>query len=103
MLFIILAINLFPLIVRMLGPEKLREKNISVKVTMNYNEEILYLIDFIQKKHRIKHIKVKDLPGDRQEIQMIITASEKYRTTKMYYEIKQLKHVLAVEVENVST
>lgn len=101
---IIMAINLFPMFVKLLGPQKLSERDVSVNIIVDNNDEMTALIDELQSdRMRVKHIKVKDISDDKQQVQMIISAPGKQRTTSIYYRIKQLKHVVAVEVENISS
>jgi putative Mg2+ transporter-C (MgtC) family protein len=102
-LFIIMATNLFPVIVKLWGPQKLREKDISVHVVVKDELEMMELIQHIEANYKVKHIKVKDIGEKKQEIHFILTASEKNPCTTIYSEIKKQEHVLAVEVETISS
>ncbi|GFZ91830.1 peptide ABC transporter permease [Paenibacillus marchantiophytorum] len=102
-ILIIMAVNLFPMFFKLLGPQKLSERDLSVNIIVENNDEMTKLIDELQESHlRVKHIKVKDLSDDKQQVEMVISASGKQRTTSIYYQIKRLRHVLAVEVETIS-
>lgn len=103
-ILIIMAINLFPMFVKLLGPQRLKERDVSVNIIVENNEEMTALIDELQcEQMRVKHIKLKDVGENKQQIQMILSAPNKQRTTSIYYRIKQLRHVVAVEVENISS
>lgn len=102
-ILIILAINLFPLGIQLWGPQKLSERDLSVKIVVRQNAEMASMIDSIERENmRVKHIKVKDLIDNNQQIQLVLSASRKVRTTSIYYSIKQLENVIAVEVETIS-
>ncbi|WP_442603565.1 MgtC/SapB family protein [Paenibacillus sp. KN14-4R] len=102
-ILIILAINLFPLGIKLWGPQKLSERDLSVKIVVRQNSEMARMIDSIERENmRVKHIKVKDLIDNNQQIQLVLSASRKVRTTSIYYSIKQLENVVAVEVETIS-
>jgi putative Mg2+ transporter-C (MgtC) family protein len=101
-ILIIVAINFLPIFIKLLGPQRLSEKDVSVKIIFNQNQEMTELLAELKKENmKLKHVKVKDLNDGSQQIQMFITASEKVKTTEIYYILKKIKHVVAVEVENV--
>ncbi|MGF9713172.1 MgtC/SapB family protein [Paenibacillus sp. JMULE4] len=103
-ILIIMAINLFPMFIKLFGPQRLKERDVSVNIIVENNDEMTALIDELQcEEMRVKHIKVKDVDEEKQQIQMIMSAPNKQRTTSIYYRIKQLRHVVAVEVENISS
>ncbi|TBL72694.1 MgtC/SapB family protein [Paenibacillus thalictri] len=103
-LLIITAINIFPIVFKLLGPKRLRERNLSVQITVDEDSDMTAIIDNIaNEKMRVKHIKIKDLSGSHKQIQMVVSASEQMRTTMVYTKIKGLEHVLTVEVETIST
>ncbi|MCR8644047.1 MgtC/SapB family protein [Paenibacillus sp. N1-5-1-14] len=102
-ILIILAINLFPLGIKLWGPQKLSDRDLSVLIIVKENAEMARMIDEIERDHmRVKHIKLKDLSEERQQIQMVLSAPRKVRTTSIYYMIKKLENVIAVEVETIS-
>ncbi|MCZ8519067.1 MULTISPECIES: MgtC/SapB family protein [Paenibacillus] len=99
---IMLAVNLFPVVVKLLGPRRLREKYVSVKVEALGSEELSGLVAYMDSEYGLKHLKIKDIEGDRQRVHFYVVAPATRSTTAMYYNIKRLKQVLHVEVEDVS-
>ncbi|WP_426455131.1 MgtC/SapB family protein [Paenibacillus sp. S-38] len=99
---IMLAVNLFPVVVKLLGPKKLREKYVSVKVEALGSEELSELVAYMDTEYGLKHLKIKDIEGDRQRIHFYVVAPANRSTTAIYYNIKKLKQVQHVEVEDVS-
>ncbi|MDF2684249.1 MAG: MgtC/SapB family protein [Brevibacillus sp.] len=98
---IILAINLFPLILRWIGPRSLRQRDLSIKIVV---DGIGNLDDvFKQIKHlnlQVKRVKVKDVENGQQKLEMMIIASEDTYTTDIYSSLKTVEHVNSVEVES---
>nr|WP_275984064.1 MgtC/SapB family protein [Paenibacillus hamazuiensis] len=103
---IIFAVNLFPLLVKLFGPERLRERDLSVQVLIGPEGDMAGLIDELtthQLKVKVKHIKIKDVNDNLRQMQLVISAAEKLRTTSIYEVIKQIDYVIGVEVETIST
>jgi len=100
-ILIILAINLFPLILRWVGPRSLRQRDLSIKIVVQGEGNLDDV--FKQIKHldmQVKRVKVKDVESDQQKLEMMITASEDTYTTEIYSLLKEVDHVVSVEVES---
>jgi putative Mg2+ transporter-C (MgtC) family protein len=103
-LLIILAVNLLPTFIKFLGPSSLSERDMLVTISVRENEEMTMLIDRIkQAGMKVKHIKIKDFGEQKQQIQMIVYTSEEHNATSIYNAIRQMPHVVAVEVENINS
>ncbi|TGU69125.1 MgtC/SapB family protein, partial [Mesorhizobium sp. M00.F.Ca.ET.186.01.1.1] len=90
---IILAINLFPLILKWVGPESLRQRDLSIKIVVESGGDLDGI--FKQIKHidlQVKRVKVKDLENGLQKLEMMITASENTYTTDIYSLLKAVDH-----------
>ncbi|NOU92221.1 MgtC/SapB family protein [Paenibacillus sp. LMG 31456] len=102
-ILIIIAVNLFPMFIKLFGPNKLNERDLSLNVVVEHIDGMTAVIEQLQSDSmRVKHSKVKDVADDHQQIQLVISASSKIPITEIYHKIRQLKHVLTVEVENIS-
>lgn len=100
-LLIILAINLFPFILKWLGPSTLRERDLFIKIVVQ--EEADLDLVFKQIKHsnlKVNRVKVKDVENMQQRLEMLISAPEDTYTTDVYSQLKQISHVVSVEVES---
>ncbi|MFY0543615.1 MgtC/SapB family protein [Brevibacillus sp. H7] len=100
-ILIILAINLFPLVLKLVGPHTLRRRDLSIKMVVKENQELNDV--FKQIKHlgmRVNRVKVKDLDNGQQRLEMLISASEKLYTTDIYTSLKSVSNVVSVEVES---
>ncbi|MCP8967728.1 MgtC/SapB family protein [Ectobacillus ponti] len=101
MVFVILAINVFPYLVKRLGPAALKQQDLAVKMIVGDHTELNAIFKEIkQLRMQVKRVKVKDLDADRQQVEMIVLAPEKLYTTDLYSSLKRIQHVLSVEVES---
>ncbi|MFD2368797.1 MgtC/SapB family protein [Brevibacillus sp. GCM10020057] len=100
-ILIILAINLFPWILRWIGPSSLRQRDLSIKIVVDGTGDLDDV--FRQIKHlnlQIKRVKVRDVDSGQQKLEMMIIASEDTYTTDIYSSLKTVDHVVSVEVES---
>lgn len=102
-ILIITAINFVPALFKLLGPSKLSERDLSINIVVQENDEMTKLIDEIeQNSMKVKHIKIKDLSDGKRQMQIVVSASSKMRTTTVYYTLKKMRHIFAVEVETIT-
>jgi len=101
MVLIILAINLFPFALKMVGPDALRMQDLSIRIVVEDNQDLNNV--FKQIKHlkmRINRVKVKDLENGQQRLEMVIAAPEDEYTSDIYLALKSIPDVVSVEVES---
>ncbi|MCM3699000.1 MgtC/SapB family protein [Paenibacillus macerans] len=109
---LIISVNFIPSVIKWVGPYKLNQRDVSIKIVMDDPGNVTELIRIIGRKdeknrearvnrHRIRRLKIKDLEDGRQRIDMVITASEKEYTTEIYHFLRKIEHVHSVEVENL--
>ncbi|GAE32591.1 MgtC/SapB family protein [Halalkalibacter hemicellulosilyticus] len=107
----ILAINVIPPVLKIIGPPALRQRDVLVKVVMEPNLKITELVKAIERKGQglseqeksdimIRNLKLKDLENGNQQIELKVSAPEKQYTTEIYYLIKKIDHVISVEIEH---
>lgn len=97
----ILAVSVVPFAVKLIGPAKLRQREVSVHVVMNSGLSTDSAVENLLNRHDIRHIKIKDLGGEQKELQFLLFLPAKHTTTDIYQEIKKLDHVARVQVESV--
>lgn len=100
-ILIILAINLFPLILKWVGPSSLRERDLAVKIVVQEQadlDEVFKQIKRLQMK--VKRVKVRDVENRQQRLEMEISSPENTYTTDVYTQLKKVCHVVSVEVES---
>lgn len=99
--FIIIGIRILPDLFEKIGPRKLTEKEIRVRLYLEKSTELTGMIKLIKEKDLgIKRVKLKE---EKDDIVMssIITTNKKIYTTDVYYVLKSLPGVIQVEVENL--
>ncbi|WP_417899199.1 MgtC/SapB family protein [Bacillus haimaensis] len=100
-IFIILGVKVIPSLFDVIGPKKLKEKEIKVKIYIEKDVNLTTVMKEIHSKNlNIKRVKVKE---ERDDIVLncIITTKKSIYTTDVYYEIKSLTGVFQAEVENI--
>ncbi len=108
----ILSINLFPSAIKKVGPKRLRQRDVSVKVMMSPNSKMTELLKTIEGKSKafkqnrkreliVRNVKIKDNMDGNQQIDLLLSAPEEQYTTEIYYLFKKIDHVLSVEVEHL--
>ncbi|MBB6638074.1 MgtC/SapB family protein [Cohnella thailandensis] len=100
---IIVAVNLVPSAIRLIGPSRLREKEISVCLTVAEPAELGSVIDRIRLTHHVKHTKIRDSEDGRREVRLVLSATDRQSTEGVYAELKSMKPILFVEVESIGT
>lgn len=111
-ILLIIAVNFIPHVFRLIGPYRINQRDVGVKIVMSEQGDIAELVRVIERKgqkgkvakeneHRIHRLKIKDLEQGRQRVDMVISASEKEYATDIYQFIRQIDYVISVEVENL--
>ncbi|HDX9577214.1 TPA: MgtC/SapB family protein [Bacillus pseudomycoides] len=101
MILIILAINVFPYLVKLAGPYSLRQRDLAVKIIVNKHQELNRIFKQIKQLNlQVKRVKVKDIDNGHQQLEMMISAPEKLYTTDLYSSLKEIERIVSVEVES---
>jgi putative Mg2+ transporter-C (MgtC) family protein len=101
MLLIILAINVFPFVIKRVGPSSLRQKDLSLKLIVNESQDLNEIFKQIKKLHiQVKRVKVKDVKDGQRQLEMVILAAENLYTTDIYSSLKELNEIVSVDVES---
>ncbi|MCA1041376.1 MgtC/SapB family protein [Bacillus infantis] len=99
-IFIIIGVKMIPALFERVGPKKLKEKEIRVKLYIEKSTDLTTLMKEIKsKKLGIKRVRVKE-EADDILINCVITTTRSMYTTDVYYTMKSLIGVIAAEVES---
>ncbi|MGD6857807.1 MgtC/SapB family protein [Bacillus infantis] len=99
-IFIIIGVKIIPALFERIGPKKLKEKEIRVKLYIEKSTDLTTLMKEIKsKKLGIKRVRVKE-EADDILINCVITTTRSMYTTDVYYTMKSLIGVIAAEVES---
>lgn len=111
-ILLMFSVNIVPYLIKSIGPEKLNKHDVSVKIVMESNDFMTELLQKIEYKtdadkgkkhhdHRIRRLKIKDIEGGRQRIDLVLSTPDKEYPTEVYYFLKSIEHVVSVEVEEL--
>lgn len=100
-IFLIIGVKVIPALFEKIGPKKLREKEIKVRLTIKKTTNLTDLLkEMKNNKLGVKRVKVKEEFEDI-VISCIVTTYKGVYTTDIYYNLKSLIGVIQVEVESV--
>ncbi|PEY34567.1 methyltransferase [Bacillus cereus] len=101
MILIILAINVLPHLVKIAGPYSLRQKDVAIKIIVKEHRELDGIFKQIKNLNmQVKRVKIKDIDSESQQLEMVILAPEELYTTELYSSLKEIDHIVSVEVES---
>jgi len=100
---LILSVEVIPVIMKLLGPKQLREKEIMLQLHVREKEQIEKVISyFLEKKYIIRRLRIKDLDNGDHLVQILIAVDYRERTTAVYAAVSNLTGVNRVEIESMS-
>ncbi|MCA1064851.1 MgtC/SapB family protein [Rossellomorea aquimaris] len=101
-ILLIISIEVIPMLIRLLGPKSLKEKELLVQLIVIEAEKIEELIQLIkQKEVNLKQIRINDKKQNEHHVQMKITVHKKRRITDVYYLLNEIKYVRGVDIEGL--
>lgn len=101
LVFIILAVEFLPKLIKKAGPRQLKEKEIRVKLYIEKQVDLTTLIKEIKGKElKIKGVKVKE-EANNILLSCIVISEKHHYTTDVYYVLKSLEGIVQAEVENL--
>jgi putative Mg2+ transporter-C (MgtC) family protein len=99
---LIISVEIIPYLVGLIGPRRLREKEISIHLRVLEKENIEKIIAEIEKQRIfIRNIKIKDLDGPEHLLSLVVTIDYKTKPTDVYYTVSNLEGVKRMEVESI--
>lgn len=101
LVLLILSVELIPYLFTFIGPRRLREKELILRLKIPYGQNATSIIEqIILKDIRVKNIRIKDLEGELVLLQASIHVSNKRIATDVYYDIQEIEGVKSIEVES---
>ncbi|MGM8212433.1 MgtC/SapB family protein [Virgibacillus sp. W0430] len=100
--FILFSLKVLPAIIGVIGPKRLRAREMKLTIYVSNNEEIDQIITQLkQKKLEIKSMKIEDLPEGNFQLGINIFTVKDYLATDIYTYIHKMKGVQSAKVETV--
>jgi len=106
----IVSVNVLPTFIKSIGPKRLKERNVAVKLVLKPKfrmTDLLKTIEGSQSSNHsfvsfiVKELKIKDIEEDNQQISLVLSTTEKEYTTEIYYFFKKMEDVVRVEIERL--
>ncbi|WP_433743985.1 MgtC/SapB family protein [Falsibacillus pallidus] len=99
---LIISVEFIPFIIKIIGPQKLREKELLIKLIVGEKKSIETVITKIQdEKFSIKNIRIRDKQDLTHLVELKITVNFKRKTTDIYYTVSEIEGVQSAEVESL--
>lgn len=99
---LIISVEFLPALFTLVGPKRLREKELLLKIIVTEKKDIAHIINQVQQQDMsIQHIHIKDLKNQTHFAELNIAVDYRKRTTDVYYTISNIKGVESVEVESL--
>ena len=98
---LIISVEIIPLMISVLGPRKLKEKEIFLQLKLTLADDIARVIEEIKKDDiSIENVRIKD-QSDSHLVQLKILVDQKRRTTDIYYTVQKIEGITSIEIENI--
>lgn len=98
---LIISVELIPFLIGLIGPKRLREKEISLQLNVTDKNNIAEIIIFMKEEHfSLKRVRIKDLSEEEHLVQFVITVDSKLKTTDVYYTISKFKGIKSIDIES---
>jgi len=101
-ILLIISVEIIPIIVSLIGPRQLREKEIRLQLKIKNKKDISEVMHALKtEKIIIRNIRIKDLEDGEHFVQLLITVNYKRKTTDVYYSASSIEGVYSVEIESL--
>ena len=100
-ILIIISVEIVPIIMNLIGPKQLRQKEILLQLMIAENADVSNIMSAIQKDNiNIKNVRIKDTETSLL-VQLTIAVHYQRRTVDVYTAVSKIKGIKAVEIENL--
>lgn len=98
---LIISVELIPFLIGLMGPKRLREKEISLQLKVSDKEDIAKIILLMKEQNfSIRRVRIKDISEVEHLVQFVVAVDSKLKTTDVYYTISDYKGINSVEIES---
>jgi putative Mg2+ transporter-C (MgtC) family protein len=100
--FILMSVELIPIIMKWIGPRALRQIDIKLKLIVDPDTNMSEVMQQINElKVKIVNVRIKDLENDNRKMEMATKIYEKRYTTDLYDDVKKIKGIRSIEIETL--
>ncbi|MCP8969824.1 MgtC/SapB family protein [Ectobacillus ponti] len=101
MVFLIISVEIIPLVTALFGPKRLRRRDIGLKLVVNDIQNIPVVLTEIRAMDiQLNNMKLKMLDTGEHFVQMRLSVNQKLRTADVYYELQKIRNVRGMEIES---
>jgi putative Mg2+ transporter-C (MgtC) family protein len=98
---LIISVELIPFLIGLVGPKRLREKEISLQLNVTDKNDIAEIILLMKEQNfSIRRVRIKDLSELEHLVQFVIAVDTKLKTTDVYYTVSNFKGIKSVDIES---
>ena len=100
-ILIIISVEVVPIIMNLIGPKQLRQKEILLQLMIAENADVANIMSAIQNDNiNIKNVRIKDTETSL-FVQLTIAVHYQRRTVDVYTAVSKIKGIKAVEIESL--
>ncbi|MFD0047916.1 MgtC/SapB family protein [Actinomycetes bacterium NPDC127524] len=100
LIFILIAVEVIPPVLKKIGPSRLKEKQVWVKLTVHKDANLTDVLKEVKSHNlRVRKVKVKE-ENDHVALSCMVVSGKDVYTTDIYYHMKSLKGVEQAEIES---
>ena len=101
-IFLIISVEFIPLLISLIGPSVLRQKEILLKLVIENKEDISKVMQKIKDDDiSVKNVRIKDVAENKHALTLRILVNQRRKTSEVYYTISNIKEISQVEIENI--
>jgi putative Mg2+ transporter-C (MgtC) family protein len=99
---LIISVELVPFIMGLIGPKRLREKEIALQLNVSDKDDIAdIIIKMKEENFSIKRVRIRDVSENEHVVQFVIAVDSKLKTTDVYYIVSKFHGIKSVEIESM--
>jgi putative Mg2+ transporter-C (MgtC) family protein len=98
---LIISVELIPFLIGLMGPKRLREKEISLQLKVSDKKNIAVIILLMKEENfSIRRVRIKDISEVEHLVQFVVAVDSKLKTTDVYYKVSEFRGINSVEIES---
>jgi putative Mg2+ transporter-C (MgtC) family protein len=102
MVFLILSVEIIPLVMKVIGPKQLRQRELGLKLVIDNIENIPKVMEQIESMEiKVKNMRLKTLHNGAHFLQAKSSVHQNVRTVDVYFSVQSIVNVTEAEVESV--
>ncbi|TCP31541.1 putative Mg2+ transporter-C (MgtC) family protein [Scopulibacillus darangshiensis] len=99
-LIILFTVKILPFLISRYGPKKLSAQELKISIFINEINKLTEIINELKTNQiKIKHLRIKDLPEDKFQMDLNVLVLDHSYTTDVYFLIRNITSVKNVEIE----